>query len=298
MTAIQTINGAAQGAAEAYRYSNVNRRQNTDSRRMESETSGTVQTVQNEKIQLSTRTSREIGLPQGDLSQLNIRDIASENQSLESNPAGHTRETESITPSAETKTADLSQRAGIMNEFTETTIRETFSFGVQLYAQWLNGDEDTEENRSEFVEIIRPAIKEGYETARAMFGALPQDVEKAFEHTRDQIIGAFEGFVENGTGWTPEELELAQSEEGLTTINEFNTAVQEKADRMLGLLNEAVIEEKPARNNDKAEARGLNKARETDESTPSSDTRVPVMYGLSGSNLSYETAGQVIDFTS
>jgi len=312
---------------------------------VESETSSTAQTAQSEKIQSRNRTSREISLPQGDLSQLNIRDIVSENQtresesatrSTESNPVDHTREPELTTHTAETKSIDPSKRTTGMSEFSETTVRETFSFGVQLYAQWLNGEEDTEEKRAEFVEIIRPAIQEGFENARAMFGALPKAVEKAFEHTRDQIIGAFEGFVENGTGWTPEELELAQAEEGLATINEFKTAVQEKADRMLGLLNEAVTDKKSARKNDKAEAGGFNTVKlnrddnqtawtrtitsdETASNEPASNesisnkstsnepasnesishnyNRVPVMYGQSGSSQSYETAGQVIDFT-
>lgn len=127
----------------------------------------------------------------------------------------------------------------LAEQFTpEATAARIFDFAVSWYGQWLDGSEDSEENRAAFAEYIGAAVEKGFREAQAILGVLPGNVQADIDRTHEIVFSAFQDFIENGLSKSPGELAAARGA-GLAfnyTFGAFNDPVS-LMDEVLGRLN-------------------------------------------------------------
>jgi len=91
-------------------------------------------------------------------------------------------------------------------EFTpEKTAERIFSFAASHYGRWLDGREDSTENREAFVEFIGAAVEKGFGEAQGILGALPDAVQGGIDRTHEIVFNLFADFVENGPSMDADE---------------------------------------------------------------------------------------------
>lgn len=91
-------------------------------------------------------------------------------------------------------------------EFTpEKTAGRIFDFAVAHYGRWLDGREDTRENREAFVEFIGAAVEKGFGEAAGILGVLPEEVQGGIDRTHEIVFGKFADFVEKGLAMDEDE---------------------------------------------------------------------------------------------
>jgi len=121
----------------------------------------------------------------------------------------------------------------------EATAERIFNFATSWYGQWLDGREDTEENRTAFTEHIGAAVQKGFDEAQAILGVLPGSVQEGIDRTHELFFAAFGDFIANGLSESPEDLASARAS-GLAfnaAFGPFSNDPVALMDEVLGRLN-------------------------------------------------------------
>ncbi len=81
----------------------------------------------------------------------------------------------------------------------ENTAGRIYNFATSFFGAFAEQhglDPESREAREAFDDLIRPAVTEGYEQARAILGALPDEVSQKIETTMDLVYEKLDAFVE------------------------------------------------------------------------------------------------------